>query len=950
MALYSLKPKHKLKLNKLYKQIDTLVTPLSIKGAKTKEPMPFDQREKGEFVQYNIGDSWGELFDCAWFNLQAKIPKEYMEKALYLKLDFNCELCLFNEEGLPVKGFTNKSSQFDFKLGRPTKRYFQVNDFILSDGTVNLWIDAGMNDLFGEFKKKGKIACAEIVSRNDKIRTLHYDLETLLAVNPRKAGKALKLALKKGEIDQALEITSELLKKDTTNQHKISAIGHAHIDLAWLWPIRETKRKAARTFANVLYLMDRYPDFKFGASQPQLYQWVKEDYPQLYQKICEKIKEGRWEVQGGMWVESDTNVPNGESLVRQMLFGIRYFQEEFGIRVKSLWLPDVFGYNGNLPQIIKKSGLDYFMTIKISWNRTNKFPYHTFTWKAIDGTSVFAHMPPEGTYNSPINAKFASQSQTNYQEKKIGNHTLNLFGIGDGGGGPGAEHLERLKRIANLDPLPQVKQELSSNFYDDLAKDQEKYPTYQGELYLEYHRGTYTSQSQNKYYNRKIEQKLKTLETMLVHLKKHEQYKAELGSIWKEILLYQFHDILPGSSIKRVYDECVAAYEKIYRRLDKILEEALGSPLITDAVAENNCVYNPLHQEVNVQRFLGGDCIEFTVQALSDNTTNLNIYHPEVTGETDILENNLLKIKFNSDGGIDSIFDKELQIEVLSSTGNDLKVYGDSGNGWNIRSKYWLQKAAKPTLTENKHYRCGPMNYIEQYYTYRNSTIIQRIMLHPDSKLVEFDTELDWQTPKKMLRTAFPLNLTTDHVVCDIQFGTLNRSTGNKTKIEKARWEVPAQKWVDMSKDSFGAAVITDCKYGYRLKNNIIDLNLLRATDHPGKEGDIGKHKIRYAFYVHAGDHIQGEVDWHATVFDTWFPIYAKSKLKEPLLSISEKNIQYSTIKTAEDDGSIIIRLYESIGKEPTIPEKLTALYVKLKKLISLKRMECLLVKVKILI
>jgi alpha-mannosidase len=913
--MYKLSLKQKLALSALYERIDSPVIKLTIRGSTSKEPIPFAQREQGDFKTYSVGDCWGELFDCAWFNLQGKIPTDSLSKELYLKLDFNCELCLFNSDGIPVKGFTNKSSDFDKSLGMPTKRYFQLNNYIASDGTVNLWIDAGFNDLFGKIQNGGKIECADVVERNILLRTLYYDLETLLPIYPREATRALKLYMKSGEIGFALEITSALLKKTTSNNHIISSIGHSHIDLAWLWPIRETKRKAARTFSNVLYLMDRYPDFKFGASQPQCYQWVKEDYPGLYEKIRERIKEGRWEVQGGMWVESDTNVPGGESLVRQMLYGIRFFQQEFGQRVKSLWLPDVFGYNGNLPQIIKKSGLDYFMTIKLSWNRTNQFPYHTFHWKGIDGTGVLAHMPPEGTYNSPINVHFAYKSQNNYREKKISNRTLNLFGIGDGGGGPGSEHLERLQRLKGLDPLPKVRQEFSSAFFDEIARDSGKYPSYQGELYLEYHRGTYTSQSRNKYYNRKLEQKLKTIETMLVHLDQYARYKGNLEKIWKEFLLYQFHDILPGSSIKRVYDESVAAYQRMDGELDAILEKALGTPLIYPPTENNNRVYNPLPRQVSTWRLMENGGINFVVLPFSDNTVALNTFKSEKTSQTDHLENSLLRITFNSDGSIGSVYDKELQQELLRGPGNVLRVYQDSGDAWNMLPHYWWLKPEKLKLVNRNSYQCGTTTILEQHYRYHNSTLVQKIMLHPDLKLVEFESTLDWQDSRKMLRTAFPLKLKTDNAICDIQFGNITRATGNKTSIEKARWEIPAQKWVDMSNGTIGAAIMTDCKYGFRVKHNTLDLNLLRATVHPGKEGDLGQRRFRYAFYVHAGDHIQGDVDWHATVFNTWFPIYGESKLPDPLLSLSEGTVQYSTIKAAEDGDATIIRLYESAGK-----------------------------------
>ena len=918
ILMYKLSLKQKQLLNRLYSLIDTPIAMLSIRGWKSKEPISFEKRKEGDFREYKIGDCWGELFDCAWFQLLGRVPIEMLKKPLFLKLDFNCELCLFDDNGLPIKGFTNKSSGFDKSLGSPTKRYFILNDYISTNGEINLWIDAGLNDLFGELKNGGNIECAEIVERNLELRRLYYDLETLFPLYPKQAMKILKTALEKKDFSTALVITDELLNNPTKNNHIISAIGHSHIDLAWLWPIRETKRKAARTFSNVLYLMELYPDFKFGASQAQLYQWVKEEYPLLYEKIKEKVREGRWELQGGMWVESDTNLTSGESLVRQILYGVRFFKEEFGIRVKNLWLPDVFGYSGALPQIIKKSGLDYFMTIKLSWNRNNKFPYHTFNWEGIDGSIVLAHMPPEGTYNSPINAEFAYKSWAEYREKKISNRTLNLFGIGDGGGGPGTEHCERIQRLKDLDPLPKVQPQFSSEFFDEISKQQNLFPHYKGELYLEYHRGTYTSQARVKYYNRYMEQKLKTIETMLVHVGKHREYKDMLEKIWKEVLLYQFHDILPGSSIKRVYDECLEAYQRLDRTLNSIIEEAFGITLIKSPLTSDSkkVFYNALPWTLQTYRLNNDQMIEAKASAFSDHKSELKVYSAQITEQSMVLENKLIKIIFNSNGFIRSIFDKEKEMEILRAPGNLLMIYDDSGNAWNILPHYWWFKATKPKLEATKTMIFGHIKCIEMRFTYRKSHILQRIFLHPDSKLIEFDTKLDWNDSKKMLRTAFPLNLKTNHAVFDIAFGNLKRAMRDDNRIEKAKWEVSGHKWVDLSNGRYGVALITDSKYGFRVKNNTIDLNMLRTTVTPGKEADLGAHHFRYAILVHDGDHSQGKVEKISTIFNTWFPVYSDSKFTSQLLSISEQNIQYSTIKTSEDGSSIILRLYEIDGKE----------------------------------
>jgi alpha-mannosidase len=372
-------------------------------------------------------------------------------------------------------------------------------------------------------------------------------------------------------------LAKELNKQGGASSLKISAIGHAHIDLAWLWPLRETRRKAARTFSTALMLLEKYPNYIFGASQPQLYAWVQQDYPALYEKVKKKIAEGRWEVQGAMWVEADTNIAGGEALVRQILYGKKYFQKEFNQDMRILWLPDVFGYSGALPQILRKSGIEYFMTTKLSWNIYNKFPHHTFLWSGIDGSEVLAHMPPEGTYNSAASPTSIHKAEAEYMDKGIADECLMLFGIGDGGGGPGEEHLERLERERNLEGLLPIKQEPSIQFFDRLALQRENYKKWHGELYLERHQGTYTTQAKSKRYNRKIEILLRELEfiSVLAQLERNESYPDEtIERLWKELLLYQFHDILPGSSIHRVYEESLHHYAKIARN-HRVVRESI---------------------------------------------------------------------------------------------------------------------------------------------------------------------------------------------------------------------------------------------------------------------------------------------------------------------------------------------------------------------------------------
>ncbi|MBN2558923.1 MAG: alpha-mannosidase, partial [Clostridia bacterium] len=398
--------------NRIYEKIGDIETWAWITG----EPVLYEERMSGNKQRLGIGDNWGGLFDCAWFNFKGLIPSEYLGGDIVFIIDINGEACIFDGHGEPLQGITTAASMFDPTLGKPGKRVVLSDKLIDSAGYFDFWADAGNNDLFGNQQNNGTLKEASIAIINNGIRKIYYDFEVLLEmldiIPQNKAGhhtilKALYEAslvldsFDDNEVQTASGILqAEISRRNTDSPLTINAIGHSHIDLAWLWPIRETKRKAVRTFATVLLNMETYPDYVFGASQPQLYQWIKDGYPRMYERIKSRIKEGRWEPQGAMWVEADTNITGGESLVRQILYGKKFFREEFGIEADTLWLPDVFGYSAAIPQILKKSDVDYFITIKISWNDFNKFPHHTFFWQGIDGTRVLSHMPPEGTYNS----------------------------------------------------------------------------------------------------------------------------------------------------------------------------------------------------------------------------------------------------------------------------------------------------------------------------------------------------------------------------------------------------------------------------------------------------------------------------------------------------------------------------------------------------------------------
>ena len=571
----------KLVISQVKKAIYTVVGALSITAWVTPEPVPYDARMTGVKKVLQTGEKWGKLWDCAWFHFGGEVPQSAAGKKVVLLIDLGGEACLVDQDGCPVQGLTNANSEFDRSLGTPGKRVVFFTDQAKGGELIDLWADAGTNDLFGKYRDNGTVQEASIAICNDRMKALYYNLKylwelmsSLPETNARhdqilftlyNAALILK-RLTPEEVGAAqMTIAPEMAKKAADPSLLISALGHSHIDLAWLWPIRETVRKGARTFSTALMMMDQYPDYIFGASQPQLYQWVKSYYPLLYEKIKPRVREGRWETLGAMWVEADTNLPGGESLVRQILYGKRFFQIEFNQDSKILWLPDSFGFNAALPQILIKSGVDYFLTTKLSWNQFDQYPHHTFLWKGIDGSSVLAHLPPEGTYNSSAVPPAIVKTEADYLDKGVSDHCLNVFGIGDGGGGPGEEHLEMLKREKNSAGLPPVRQETAEEFFRKLAQKSQDYRFWQGELYLERHQGTYTTQARIKRDNRKIEIALRDLEfyATIAMIWGGAVYPADdLEAIWKEALLYQFHDIMAGSAVARVYQESIRYWNK----------------------------------------------------------------------------------------------------------------------------------------------------------------------------------------------------------------------------------------------------------------------------------------------------------------------------------------------------------------------------------------------------
>lgn len=926
--------------------IYTKILPLNVKAYVTEEPVKFADRFNGEEKFLNAGQSWGKLWDCAWFCFEGFIPESERAKNLVLMLDISGEMCVFDKAGVPVACLTNVSSDFDDSLGSPGKRIYVLDKKTKESGEICLWADAGCNDLFGRYKDSGKVMEADLAVCDSELRDIYYDfvvindalncLDKNSARYKRLLGRAYEAACYVTNLDFEREpvkriLKAELDKKGGDSSLRVTGIGHAHIDLAWLWPIRETKRKGARTFSNVIQLMDRYPDFVFGASQPQLYKWVKQDYPELYEKIKQKVKENRWECQGGMWVEADTNVSGGEPLVRQFLYGKKFFMEEFGVDVRNLWLPDVFGYSAALPQIMKKSGVDYFVTQKLSWSEHNVYPHHTFNWIGIDGTSVLAHLLPEDTYNGPAMPRSLKKIELNYKDNAVCEEALMLFGIGDGGGGPSNFHLESLKRIKNLEGFVPCEQGYSIDMLDRIDADKDKYKKWIGELYLERHQGTYTTQSRIKRYNRRVEFALRETEFACVWAKlaANSPYpKAELDEIWEEYLLYQFHDILPGSSINRVYMEAEERFKAILKRLSEIKKAAYSKVAATIGRVNETIVFNSLPFEVTEQFKTTGGYRVITVPAMGMRSLDESSDRFELCSSDErALENSKLSVTFGDNGEITEIYDKVngRQVLIPEENANIIRVYEDRGDAWDMRFDYTQDVSTEMNF---ESFTCsveGGNAVRTQVFTYGDSVLKQKIVLTP-AGVIRFETDIDWHERRKMLRTAFPINVITDKVECDIQFGSLERSTTENTSWQNAQFEICAQKWLDVSQRDYGAAVLNNGKYGYRVKDATIDVNLLRSPCYPDTNADFGKHSFTYALYPHKGNRVEAKVSEQAYILN--MPLsFAKvstdgqveAKPSAQLMHTELGTAVVESVKAAEDGKGIILRIYESAGADCSI-------------------------------
>lgn len=733
----------------------------------------------------------------------------------------------------------------------------------------------------------------------------------------------------------------------------VNYIGHTHIDVAWLWTLAQTREKVQRTFSTVLNLMDRYPEYVFMSSQPQLYEYLKQEAPEVYERVKEKIREGRWEAEGAMWLEADCNLSSGESLVRQVMYGKRFMKEEFGVDNKILWLPDVFGYSAALPQILKKSGVDKFVTSKISWSESDILPVDSFMWEGIDGTEIFTYfitaqnhgnsgLPDfQTTYTGTVTPGMHLGTWERYQQKDYNNEALVTFGFGDGGGGPTAEMLEAYRRLKKRVPgLPAANMTFAADFldrveknFDENCKFTKRTPKWVGELYLELHRGTYTSMAQNKKFNRECEflcQEAETLSVWDMTSLDGSFDRDTLHESWKTILLNQFHDIIPGSSIKEVYDESELQYKKIYADVGAIKREKLEK-LAKNISESGTMVYNPngFSASAYVQ---SGDGLIFAenVPAMGWKFVEEKKLEP-VTVEDRLIESRHYRILFDEHMEITSVYDKDNGREVVmqGKTANSLMVFEDyprDYDNWEItnyyKQKMWHIDNADPVQIISGN-GFGGFKIVRKYNA---SVIEQTVLVYSESRRIDFITNVDWHENHVLLKTAFPTTVHANKASYDIQFGSLERPNHENTSWDAAKFEVCAHKWSDLSEEDYGVSILNNCKYGHCAMGGELQLTLIKCGSYPNHDADRCRHEFTYSLYPHAQGFKRGKTINEAYILNRPMTAIASNgggalPACASLISSDCDNIIIETVKPSEDGKGIVIRLFDAWDKksDPTI-------------------------------
>jgi alpha-mannosidase len=910
---------------------------------------------------------WGTPWATTWFRFTGEIPPDWVGRQVEAVIDlgFHPDAAGFQCEGLLVD--VRDDGSFSPLQGIHPRRTNYALDAVA--GPVVLHLEAASNPTFpgyqpsqfGLLETAGErplyqFRRASLVKVDLEARALAFDIEVLDGVmrslapdDPRRARLARMLADaldRVPDVAAARRVLAPALAEDFGDavRHRAVAIGHAHIDTAWLWPLRETVRKCIRTFASAVALMDDYPEYRFCASSAQHYTWIEERQPELFAAISERVDSGQWIPVGGMWVEADMNLPSGESLVRQIVFGQRYFEEKFGRRCTEVWIPDVFGYPAGLPQVFAAGGMDRFVTQKLSWNKQNRFPHNTFWWEGLDGSRVLTHFPPVDTYNAEITPAEFAFSVTNFQDHGWSTDSLMPFGHGDGGGGPTREMVERARRLARLDSRATLEIGTPAAMFERIERDADRgaaVPVWRGELYFEMHRGTLTSQLKTKLGNRRCERLLVEAELWAATLGR----SADVDELWKRTLTQQFHDILPGSSIAWVHQDA----EQILGEVEAELEGRIAG-FLAELAGATTSVANRGDVAVDevVTLDLGGAELDGPVQRLADGTTALRLSVPAM-GVTPVealalddrvvlsdtsMTNGHLAVRWDAHGNITSIIDiagaREIVPDGKFAAALELAVdHPVEYDAWDVES--WTVDSG--TALTGGHgvsvhvVDAGPLvGRVRVERAFGPSTAVTTYELRAGCRQLDVHVELDWHHDEHLLSMAFPLDVRADVAMCDVQFGVVSRPTHPSSPWDAAKFEVCAHRFVDVAEPDFGVAILNNGRFGHGVFGGRVRVSLARAAQYPDPLADRGRHSVSLAVRPHGAG--------LADVRD------AASRLNHPLRVVAHSDtattatpsrrvvevssdpagVEVDAVKLADDgSGDLIVRLHEACGNRSRV-------------------------------
>lgn len=915
------------------------------------EPIPPTEGLQLDFTPYEVGTTWGAAWGTTWFRLTGTVPDAWAGRRIEAVIDlgfdknmpgFQCEGLVYLADGTPVKSIN------------PRNQWVLVTERAEGGETVELFVEAASNPVLLDYHpflvtQEGDIETSspkrlytsrrmDLAVFESEVHELALDIDVLLELQaelpegPRRMRilQALDDALDRLDLQHIAETAPDaraaladvLAAPAEASAHTISAVGHAHIDSAWLWPVRETIRKVARTTSTMTELIDQTDDFLYGMSSAQQYAWIKEHRPEVYARVTAAVEAGRFLPIGGMWVESDTVMPTGESIVRQFSQGQRFFEREFGIRPKGVWLPDSFGYSPALPQLMRRAGFEWFFTQKISWNQVNKFPHHTFLWEGIDGSRVFSHFPSMDTYNSRLSGSEVAKASRQFRENRLATGSIAPVGWGDGGGGTTREMTGTAARLADLEGSAKVRWEHPDMFFDRAKAELPNPPVWVGELYLELHRATLTSQHQTKQGNRRSEQLLLEAELWAATAAARTDFAYpydELDALWQQVLLQQFHDILPGTSIAWVHREAVAKYAETAARLTALIESALSA---LAGAGDATVVVNPAP-------FLqAGAPAQGAVLA-----TDVAEPTPVTVTEQDggwVLANALVRVVVDGSGHVTSAVDLTTGRDAVPAgqVANLLQLHQDFPNMWDAWDvdRYYRNRVEDlvdaSSVTADLDERTGVARVVVER-AFGDSSVRQEITLAPDSRTLEFDQTTDWHETEKFLKVAFPLDVRAEHTVAETQFGAQKRVTHTNTSWEAAKFETSMHRYVLVAEPGFGVALVNDSIYGFDTTRDAVDghvtttvrLSLLRAPRFPDPETDQGVQTHRYGMVI-------GTDQLGATAAGVVMNASARTVTGgqgfEPLVRVSG-DVVLSSVKLADDrSGDLVVRVYEPVGRRGT--------------------------------